>query len=190
MKTTTFVTGLLTLGAGLGCVAFAQQKPAADNLKADRERDTFAIAERLYNQGRTAELDATTRNNVLLRAAELLETFVKDFPQSENRNKALYMRATCLETASRDAQSQAVLKVLAAGLKNGFVSDFEEPVLFMEVDAAEEGNFRMKVSFVIDMDEADIEPDSIEMMMTAEEVKTLAGEVQELADRYPEKKND
>ena len=27
----------------------------------------------------------------------------------------------------------AELKVLAAGLKNGFVSDFEEPVLFMEV---------------------------------------------------------
>ena len=77
-----------------------------------------------------------------------------------------------------------------AGLKNGFVSDFEEPVLFMQVDAAEECNFRMKVSFVMDMDEADIEPDSIEMMMTAEEVKTLAGEVQELADRYPEKKND
>lgn len=124
MKTTTFVTGLLTLGAGLGCVAFAQQKPAADNLKADRERDTFAIAERLYNQGRTAELDATTRNNVLLRAAELLETFVKDFPQSENRNKALYMRATCLETASRDAQSQAVLKVLAAGGKEGKTDDY------------------------------------------------------------------
>ena len=89
MKTTTLVTGLLAIGAGMGCVAHAQQKPAAENLKADRERDTFAIAERLYNQGRTAELDATTRNNVLLRAAELLETFVKDFPQSENRNKAL-----------------------------------------------------------------------------------------------------
>ncbi len=84
----------------------------------------------------------------------------------------------------------AELKVLAAGLKNGFISDFEEPVLFMEVDAVEEGNFRVKVSFVMDMDDADLEPESIEMTMTAEEVKALAAEVQELADHYPEKKND
>lgn len=124
MKTTTLVTGLLTLGAGLGCVVHAQQKQSAEDLKVDRERDTFAIAERLYNQGRTANLDATTRNNVLLRAEELLESFVKDFPESENRNKALYMRATCLETAKRDAQSQAVLKVLAASGKEGKSDDY------------------------------------------------------------------
>ena len=84
----------------------------------------------------------------------------------------------------------AELKVLAAGLKSGFVSDFEEPVLFMEADAAEEGTFRVKISFVMDMDDADLDPESIELTMTSEELKALACEVQELADRYPEKKND
>lgn len=124
MNTTSLLTGLLAVGVSLGALADAQQNKTSDDLKTDRERDTFSIAERLYHQGRTSELDATTRNNILLRAAELLETFVKEFPKSAQRSKALYMRATCLETAERNEQSQKVLKVLADSGKDGKPDDY------------------------------------------------------------------
>ena len=84
----------------------------------------------------------------------------------------------------------AELKVLAAGLKQSFVSDFEEPMLLIEADAQENGGFRVKVSFVMDMDEADLEAEVIETQMTAPEIKEWAEEIAELSRRFPEKKND
>ncbi len=107
---------------------------------------------------------------------------------NEEGETAIFTRG-CVLTYELTALA-AELKVVAAGLKSGFRSDFEEPVLFMEVDAAAEGNFLMKVSFVMDLDDADLDAESVEMTVSADELKALAEEVQEFARRFPEKKND
>lgn len=99
---------LISLAA---CSAVAQQAADAP-LVANAEEDSFAIAEHLYAQGRQSP-EPTTRIMVLRRSAELFRDFVKKFPKSAKRDKALYLQAVCLDEAGDAAASDRILVTLA-----------------------------------------------------------------------------
>lgn len=132
MNNKTVLSSLLLIGAGVVCAAPAAKKttatknntPAADVLKSDKERDSFAIAEQLYRQGNVEGLEETARRNILGRVSELLKKFADEFPESANRTKALYMCATCEEKLGRKDAVQAVLKQLAASEKKGVKDEY------------------------------------------------------------------
>lgn len=118
MKTTTVLSVLPVLAAGVLCAApAAKSAQAADVLKSDKERDSFAVAEQLYRQGNVEGLEDTARRNILSRVSILLDNFVKEFPESANKTKALYMRATCEEKLGRKDVVREVLSQLAASEK-------------------------------------------------------------------------
>lgn len=115
MKATTILSVLPVLAAGVLCAAPASKSaPSADVLKSDKERDSFAIAEQLYRQGNVEGLDDTARRNILSRVSTLLKNFVEEFPNSANKTKALYLRATCEEKLGRKDILREVLTELAA----------------------------------------------------------------------------
>lgn len=93
------------------CPAMAQQAADAP-LVANAEEDSFAIAEHLYAQGRQSP-EPTTRIMVLRRSAELFRDFIRKFPKSAKREKALYLQAVCLDEAGDGAASDKILATLA-----------------------------------------------------------------------------
>ena len=124
MNVTTILSGLLAVSVGVAAAAPASKRAATDELTANRERDTYAIAEQLYRQGHVAGLDDATRKNILTRVCELQQTFVKDFPNSPLKTKALYMRATCAEEIGQKELSREVYKELTSAGKEGKKDDF------------------------------------------------------------------
>lgn len=114
--------------AGVSAFGAAPAKnTASDILTTDRERDTFAIAEQLYRQGHVAGLDAAAKKNILSRLCVLLEKFVKDFPKSVNKNKALYMQAVCADEIGESAQAlkayRRLCKEAVAGKQDDYVAE-------------------------------------------------------------------
>lgn len=94
--------------------AAKEPRPSQPELKMDREQDTFTVAETLYRQGYMDGQTVEMRNKILERAQALLGNFVKEYPDSGLRSKALYMQATCLSTLKKEADKMRVLEALAA----------------------------------------------------------------------------
>ena len=137
MNTSTVLSGLLVIGAGLAAAApAAKNAPAADVLTSDKERDSFAIAEQIYRQGNVEGPDDVSRRNSLSRGSELLKKFADEFPESPNRTKALYMRASCEEKLGRkDAVREAMME-LAAAEKKGVKDDYVATAAYKLATAA------------------------------------------------------
>lgn len=86
-----------------------------DELVANEELDSFAIAEQLYLQTRSDKVDPAGRVAMLNRAAELFGRFTAKFPKSSQYGRAAYMQATCLVEAGNEASAFSILGKLANG---------------------------------------------------------------------------
>lgn len=82
-------------------------------LVTNEEADTYAIAEQLYLQAHSPELDAVSRRSTMKRAGELFAAFLKRFPKSSRYQKALYQCAICQAEAGEDAAANKSLAKLA-----------------------------------------------------------------------------
>ena len=102
---------MLALGVSL-VPAFAQQTETEAPLVANAEVDNYAIAEQLYTQAR-AVTDPAARAQVMGRAAELFAQFVTKFPQSANKDKAMYLQAICQAETGDEEGSNKTLGNLA-----------------------------------------------------------------------------
>ncbi|MGN0821779.1 MAG: tol-pal system YbgF family protein [Akkermansia sp.] len=87
----------------------ADSRPLVTN----EEADTYAIAEQLYTQARSPELDSVSRRSAMKRAGELFADFLKRFPKSSRYQKALYQCAVCQSEAGEDAAANKSLAKLA-----------------------------------------------------------------------------
>ena len=111
---------MLALGISL-VPAFAQQNETEAPLVANAEVDNYAIAEQLYTQARAvAEPDA--RAQVMSRAAALFAQFVSKFPQSANKDKAMYLQAVCQAEAGDQEGSNKTLGTLANNHKGEYAA--------------------------------------------------------------------
>ncbi|MBR1978349.1 MAG: hypothetical protein IJ985_02465 [Akkermansia sp.] len=117
----TFVPCVLLLGAVPVALAQANNNDDAP-LQVNREADSYAIAEQLYAQARMGGMDSASRRGVYQRAAALFGEFAKQFPQSSNAVKAIYLQAVCLDEAGDDAASSKVLATLANTKKGEYAS--------------------------------------------------------------------
>lgn len=90
------------------------QTPAAkdDALVANEEKDTYDIANQVYQQARSTQ-DPAARSAAMGRAAALFGEFVRKFPKSANHNRALYLQALCQAESGAAAASNNNLAVLA-----------------------------------------------------------------------------
>lgn len=102
---------VLALGVSL-VPAFAQQAGDEAPLVANAEADGYAIAEQLYAQAR-ATADAQARSQAMSRAAQLFAGFASRFPNSANREKAMYLQAVCQSEAGDFAGANDTLGTLA-----------------------------------------------------------------------------
>lgn len=106
MKKTLFCT--LALSA-LSAPLHAQ---SGDTLRVNSEVDSFAIAENLYTQCRGTS-DPTDRAAGMRSTAELFADFARRFPNSKNRQKAIYYQALCLAEAGDQSAANVCLGTLA-----------------------------------------------------------------------------
>ena len=100
---------LILLTVGMHLPAPAQEA----DLKADPQADALAIAEQLYNQarGQTDESDQKRAN--LQRAAGLFADYLRKYPGAKDRDKVLYLQATCREEIGESAEANVLLGQLA-----------------------------------------------------------------------------
>lgn len=104
----------LTLLPGLlSPLSFGQQQ--SDELVANEELDSFAIAEQLYLQARSDKGEPSGRAAMLNRAAELFGRFTTRYPKSELYGRAAYMQAACLAELGNEGSAFAILGKLANG---------------------------------------------------------------------------
>ena len=119
-------------------------------------------------------------------------------PDSDDRNW-LVLRATwttedgdvvkdsksCLLTYEL-RELTAGLKVLNAGIRQRYDSDFAEP--YFTLSAAEEGEgFRADVSFALPNTMEDIDTAEVEALLTKEEMKSLIAELDRLCEKFPDR---
>ena len=118
-------------------------------------------------------------------------------PGSDDRNW-LVLRATyeadgqiikdsnsCLLTYEL-REMTAGLKVLNAGIRQRYDSDFAEP--YFTLSAAEEGEgFRADVSFALPNTMEDIDTAEVEALLTKEEMKALIAELDRLCEKFPDR---
>ena len=80
----------------------------------------------------------------------------------------------------------AGLKVLCAGIKDQYASDFVDP--YLEIAAQAEGEaFRVAVSFYLPNTMDGDDTAEIEVLMTQEEMKSLTGELDGLCKKFPDR---
>lgn len=80
----------------------------------------------------------------------------------------------------------AGLKVLNAGIRQRYDSDFAEP--YFTLSAAEEGEgFRADVSFALPNTMEDIDTAEVEALLTKEEMKSLIAELDRLCEKFPDR---
>ncbi len=114
---------MLMLGGVVVPATMAQSNNPDDApLEVNREADSYAIAEQLYAQSRAAGMDSATRKATLQRVAALFGEYVRNFPEAENANKALYLQAVCLADAGDVAASNKVLATLANTKKGEYAA--------------------------------------------------------------------
>lgn len=82
-------------------------------LVTDAQKDAFDIAMQLYEQAAAHKEDAAQQRATYARAAELFARYVQNFPKAADRDKALYLQATCLEETGDLVGSNALLGTLS-----------------------------------------------------------------------------
>lgn len=82
-------------------------------LVANAQRDALSIAEQLYAQAQAQTSDAEQRRSSFASAADLFGQFVRKYPKSPDKERALYLQAAALEEAGDPAASNQILGVLA-----------------------------------------------------------------------------
>ena len=112
---------MLTLG---GLMLAGQSAPAQGRrtLVANAQKDSLDIALQLYEQAATQGADAEQRRADYARAAGLFGQFVQSYPKSPERDKALYLQATCLEEAGDLAGSNELLGMLTNSAKGEYAA--------------------------------------------------------------------
>ena len=119
-------------------------------------------------------------------------------PDSDDRNW-LVLRCTWVNEDGRilkDSNSclltyelqemTAGLKVVKAGLKQRYESDFSEPYFMLSADAEEEG-FRFFVSFTLPNTMEDEDVAELEVVMTQPEMTSLIDELDSLCRKFPDR---
>ena len=119
-------------------------------------------------------------------------------PGSDDRNW-LVLRATytdeegqvikdsnsCLLTYELQEMT-AGLKVLNAGIRDAYVSDFAEPYFFLRSRAEGEG-FRTEVAFAMPNTMEDIDSAEVECLMSKGEMEELIRELDRLGKKFPDR---
>lgn len=77
------------------------------------------------------------------------------------------------------------LKVLAAGLKDQYESDFAEPYFSLKAGADGEDAFWVEVSFVMPNTMEDLDIAEISAHLTREELRALVDELDKLCEKFP-----
>jgi len=145
MSTRAILSCLLAVPLTVATAAPAGKPAQAEKseLKMDREQDTFTVAETLYRQGYMEGQTPAMRDKILERAQVLLGNFVKEYPESGLRSKALYMQATCLSTLKKEADKMRELQALAASgpgsPKDEYIATAAYIVATGELAAAQKG---------------------------------------------------
>ena len=121
-------------------------------------------------------------------------------PDSDDRNW-LVLRCTWINeegTIVKDSNSclltyelrelAAGLKVLNAGIKDSYASDFVDPYFEVAAQAEEEGeDFRVDVSFYLPNTMDGDDTAEVETVMTRGEMKALIDELDGLCEKYPDR---
>lgn len=119
-------------------------------------------------------------------------------PDSDDRNW-LVLRCTWTEDGDirKDSNSclltyelremTAGLKVVRAGIKTAYESDFVEPFFSLDLRAEGEDAFRTWVRFFLPNTMDGEDTAEIEVSMTAEELKALTGELDKLCEKFPDR---
>ena len=81
----------------------------------------------------------------------------------------------------------AGLKVLHAGIRDGYASDFVEPYFELTARAEEEDAIRVAVSFFLPNTMDGDDTAEVECVMTRAELKELITELDSLCDKFPER---
>lgn len=81
----------------------------------------------------------------------------------------------------------AGLKVLAAGIKDRYESDFAEPYFALCAHADGEDRFRVEVSFVLPNTMEDLDTAEITAQLTKEEMRRLIDELDKLCQKFPDR---
>ena len=121
---------------------------------------------------------------------------------SDDRNW-LVLRATYAEedgTVIKDSNSclltyelrdmTAGLKVLRAGIRDSYASDFVEPYFEMAAEADGTGAFTVSVSFALPNTMEDVDTAEVECTMTDGQLQVLIDELDELCAKYPDREAD
>ena len=80
----------------------------------------------------------------------------------------------------------AGLKVLNAGIRDAYISDFAEPYFFLRSRAEGEG-FRTEVAFAMPNTMEDIDTAEVECLMTKGEMEELIRELDRLGKKFPDR---
>lgn len=84
----------------------------------------------------------------------------------------------------------AGLKVLRAGIRESYASDFVEPYFELAAEADGEGAFIVSVSFALPNTMEDLDTAEVECTMTDKQLQALIDELDELCAKYPDREND
>ena len=95
---------------------------AGRSLVANAQKDAFDIALQLYEQAATHKEDAAQQRANYASAAELFGQYAQKYPDAPDRDKALYLQATCLEEAGDIAGSNALLGTLTNTAKGEYAA--------------------------------------------------------------------
>ena len=120
-------------------------------------------------------------------------------PSSDDRNW-LVMRCTWKNESGeirKDSNSclltyelremTAGLKVLCAGIKDAYASDFVEPYFEVAAQAEDEDAVRVAVSFFLPNTMDGDDTAEVECVMTRAELKTLVEEMDQLCEKFPDR---
>ena len=81
----------------------------------------------------------------------------------------------------------AGLKVLCAGVKDSYASDFVEPYFEVAAQTEEEDAIRVAVSFFLPNTMDGEDTAEVECVMTREELKALVDEMDRLCEKFPDR---
>lgn len=119
-------------------------------------------------------------------------------PGSEDRNwlvlKASYQADgqiikdtnSCLLTGELQALT-AGLKVLAAGVRDEYQSQFSEPWFELFAQRLEEGGYGVDVSFALPNTMEDVDTAEVECILDQAELETMVRELEELCRKFPDR---
>lgn len=91
-------------------------------LNAQPREDSLAIAEQLYAQARTQTNDPEQKKADLLKAADLFARYQTKYPKAQDKDKALYLQASCLEEAGDLAAANERLGALANNMHGEYAA--------------------------------------------------------------------